>query len=143
VRRTQNLRQLAVLALAGLAALALALPAAASAPRSTQNEGQWVSFNPDDNTVTVRITKAGRGPDRAKVRPGSEATFNVIPEGSVLTRTTVTINGRVSQLADIPAGKTVLIYWQPDQKNEGELFARKIDVVFSEAELDRRYPDRP
>ena len=46
----------------------------------------------------------------------------------------------VSDIPTLPsAGKTVLIYWVPDPNKEGELFARKIDVIFSEAELDEMY----
>ena len=58
---------------------------------------------------------------------------------SVLTRTSVAINGVKGEITDIPEGKTVLIYWVPDEKKEGEYFARKIDVIFSEEELDEKY----
>jgi len=112
--------------------------AAAKKSKSTQNEAQWISFDAAAKTVTVKITKKGKGPNKKLLKPRKEATFNVIPEGSILTRTSVAINGVKGEITDIPAGKTVLIYWVPDEKKEGEFFARKIDVIFSEAELDAK-----
>ena len=134
-----------------LTVAAFALAFVASAPgvaearksKSTQNEAQWIAFDAAAKTITVKITKKGKGPNKNLLKPRKEATFNVIPEGSVLTKTTVKINGMKAELQDIPEGKTVLIYWVPDEKKEGEFFARKIDVIFSEEELDERYPDQP
>ena len=135
-------KTLAVLTVASFA-LAFAAPvapaAAAKKAKSTQNEAEWVAYDAAAKTVTVKITKKGKGPNKNLLKTRKEATFNVIPEGSVLTRTTVAINGVKSELTDIPAGKTVLIYWVPDPNKEGELFARKIDVIFSEQELDEMY----
>ena len=116
--------------------------AEAKKSKSTQNEAQWIAFDAAAKTVTVKITKKGQGPNKKLLKPRKEATFNVIPEGSILTRTSVAINGVKGELMQIPEGKTVLIYWVPDEKKEGEFFARKIDVIFSEAELDERYPDQ-
>jgi hypothetical protein len=113
--------------------------AEAKKSKSTQNEAQWVSYDAAAKTVTVKITKKGKGPNKKLLKTRKEATFNVIPEGSILTRTSVAINGVKGEITDIPAGKTVLIYWVPDENKEGELFARKIDVIFSEEELDERY----
>ena len=117
----------------------IASVAEAKKTKSTQNEAQWVAFDAAAKTVTVKITKKGKGPNSKLLKTKKEATFNVIPEGSVLTRTTVTINGIKSELTDITEGKTVLIYWVPDPNKEGEFFARKIDAILSEAELDERY----
>jgi hypothetical protein len=83
--------------------------------------------------------KKGNGPNAKLLKTKQDATFNVIPEGSVLTRTSVAINGVKGELKDIPAGKTVLLYWVPDPNKQGAFFARKIDVVFSEEELDEKY----
>jgi hypothetical protein len=113
--------------------------AEAEKSKSTQNEAEWISFDAAAKTVTVTITKKGKGPNSKLLKTRKEATFNVIPEGSVLTRTTVAINGMKAELQDIPAGKTVLIYWVPDPNKEGELFARKIDAILSEEELDEKY----
>jgi hypothetical protein len=107
--------------------------------KSTQNEAEWITYDPTAKTVTVKITKKGKGPNNKLLKPRKEATFNVTPEGSILTRTSVAINGVKGELTDISAGKTVLIYWVPDEKKEGEFFARKIDVVMSEEEFDEKY----
>ena len=107
--------------------------------KSTQNEAQWIAFDAAAKTVTVKIMKKGKGPNSKLLKTKKEASFNVIPEGSVLTRTSVAINGVKGELQDIPAGKTVLLYWVPDPNKDGEFFARKIDVILSEAELDEKY----
>ena len=130
-----------------LTVAAFALAFVASAPgvaearknKSTQNEAQWIAFDAAAKTITVKITKKGRGPNKKLLKPRKEATFNVIPEGSVLTKTTVKINGMVAELQDIPEGKTVLIYWIPDENKEGELFARSINAIMSEEEFDAKY----
>jgi hypothetical protein len=117
----------------------IALEAEAAKSKSTQNEAQWVAYDATAKTVTVKVTKKGKGPNKKLLKVRKEATFNVIPEGSVLTRTSVAINGVKGELTDIPEGKTVLIYWIPDPNKDGELFARKIDVILSEEELDEKY----
>ena len=95
--------------------------------------------------MTVKITKKGKGNTAlmkqfdSQVKNGKEATFNVIPTGSVLTRTSVAVNGVKGEMKDLQPGKTVQIYWVEDPKKKGELFARKIDVVLSEEELNKRY----
>lgn len=113
--------------------------------KSVQNEAEFVKFDEAANTVTVKILKKGKGNTALmkqfddKVKNGKEATFNVIPTGSVLTRTSVSINGVKGEMKDLQSGKKVNIYWVEDSKKKGELFARKIDVTLSEEELDRRY----
>jgi hypothetical protein len=113
--------------------------------KSVQNEAQFVKFDEATNTVTVKILKKGKGNAELmkqfdeQVKNGKDATFNVIPTGSVLTRTSVAVNGVKGEMKDLQAGKKVLIYWVEDPKKKGELFARKIDVVLSEEELDKRY----
>jgi len=141
--RTPGLKKiLATLTIAGFAfafVASSARVAEAAKSKSTQNEAEWIAYDAAAKTVTVKITKKGKGPNSKLLKARKEATFNVIPEGSVLTRTTVTINGVKSELTDIAAGKTVLIYWVPDPNKKGELFARKIDAIFSEEELDEMY----
>jgi hypothetical protein len=132
-----------VLALAGV--FASAASAQDKKSNQVQNEAQFVKFDEATNTVTVKILKKGKGNSAlmkqfdAQVKNGKEATFNVIPTGSVLTRTSVAVNGVKGEMKDLQAGKKVLIYWVEDPKKKGELFARKIDVVLSEEELDKRY----
>jgi hypothetical protein len=112
--------------------------------KSVQNEAQFVKFDEAASTVVVKILKKGKGNSAllkqfdAQVKNGKEATFNVIPTGSVLSRTSVAVNGMKGEMKDLQPGKTILIYWVEDPKKKGELFARKIDVVLSEEEQDKR-----
>ena len=124
---------LALVFVASLAAEAIAGP-----PKSTQTEARFIKFDAATNTVSV---KAGRsmGPNKKMLKKGKEVTFNVIPDGSILTRTSVAINGKKGHITDIPAGKQLNVYWIPDPKKDGELFAKKIDVVLSEEEQDALY----
>jgi hypothetical protein len=113
--------------------------------KSVQNEAQFVKYDEAASTVTVKIMKKGKGNNELmkqfddKVKNGKDATFNVIPTGSVLTRTSVAVNGVKGEMKDLQPGKTIQIYWVEDPKKKGELFARKIDVVLSEEELNKRY----
>ncbi|MGH7286487.1 MAG: hypothetical protein ACREI8_00505 [Myxococcota bacterium] len=140
-----QIRNIVVAALAATVALAFASAASAQGDQKTvQNEAQFVKFDEATNTVTVKILKPGKGNKNlmkqfdSAVKKGKDATFNVIPTGSVLTRTSVAINGMKGEMKDLQAGKTVQIYWLEDPKKKGELFARKIDVVLSDDELDKR-----
>jgi len=142
--RTPGLKKLlASLTIAGFAfAFVASIATVAEAQKkskSTQNEAEWIAYDAAAKTVTVKITSTGKGPNKKLLKKGKEATLNVIPEGSILTRTSVAVNGVKGDITDISAGKTVNIYWVPDPKKEGELFARKIDVIMSEEELDARY----
>ncbi len=121
-------------------AVSVAAPAAAQKKaKSTQTEAVWINFDDANDTVTVKVKRPGRGKNAKRVKKGKEATFKVKPEGSVLTRTTVAINGVKGELTDIPEGKTVNVYWVPE--GDDVLFARKIDVVLSEEELAARAED--
>jgi hypothetical protein len=118
-------------------AVSIAAPAAAQKKgKSTQTEAVWVAFDEGAKTVTVKVKKPGRGKNAKRLKKGKEATFKVKPTGSVLTRTTVAINGVKGEIADIPAGKSVNVYWVPE--GDDVLFARKIDVVLSEEEINAR-----
>ena len=134
-------------ALLGCAALALLAPTAAFAQKgkakSTQTEARWISFDAAAKTVTVKVQKPGKGPNKKMMKKNKETTFRVVPEGSVLKRTSVAVNGKKGELTDIPEGKQVNVYWVPDEQNEGGFFARKIDVVLSEEELDKRWNEAP
>ena len=145
IRTPGTKKILTTLTIAGLAfafVTSISSVAEAKKSKSTQNEAEWIAFDAAAKTVTVKILKKGKGPNSKLLKTRKEATFNVIPEGSILTRTSVAINGVKGELQDIPAGKTVLLYWVPDPNKDGEFFARKIDVIFSEQELDERYPDQ-
>ena len=127
------------------AACMLAAPAALAAAdkaKSTQSEGKWVKLDAAANTVTIKITKEGKGakpPAELQVKKGRDATFKVNPTGSVLSRTSVAINGKKGELTDIPEGKTVNVYWVQDESDPKSRFARKIDVILSDEELDAKY----
>jgi hypothetical protein len=136
--------------LASVLALALGfgVSTAASAQgkgKSVNNEAKFVSYDAAASTVTVEITDAGKGNSKLKkkfkkeVKRGKEVTFNVIPTGSVLKRTSVAVNGVKGEMTDLKPGKSLQVYWVEDPKKPGELFARKIDVVLSEEELNKRY----
>jgi len=132
--------------ISGLAAVALALAftvavadGAKAAEKSVQTEGEWIKYDAEAKTVTVKVKKPGRGDAAEALTRNKEAVFAVKPTGSVLTRTTVSINGVKGELADIPVGKTVNVYWRPDEKDPTILRARKIDVILSDEELDELY----
>ena len=130
---------IAAAVVAGLFAGAPAPDAVAAEQKSTRNEAEWVKYDATAKTVTMKIKKVGLGPGAATLKVGQEVVFNVQPEGTVLTRTSVALNGKKGALTDIPPGKTVLVYWIPDAKNAKTPFARKIDVILSEQELDEKY----
>jgi hypothetical protein len=118
----------------------LASPSAlAKEAKSTRNEAEWVKYDAAAKTVELKIKKLGDGPGASSLKVGQGAVFVVQPEGSVLSRTSVAINGKKGALTDIPVGKTVIVYWVPDAKDPKARFARKIDVILSEAELDAKY----
>ena len=136
--RSNNILMRSVVAAVALLFVVAAVPEASAKAKSTQTEAKWVKFDKASKTVVVKVSKS-KGPNAKTLKKGKEATFNVKPEGSVLTRTSVAINGVKGDITDIPAGKQVNIYWVPDEKKKGEFFARKIDVVLSEEELNERY----
>jgi hypothetical protein len=137
--RTASFRLAAALA-CSLAALSLALPAFAAGEKTTQTEATWISYDAASKTVKVKVDKS-KGPNKDKLKKNEEVSFRVVPEGSVLKRTSVAINGVKGELTDIREGKRVNVYWLPDPENASGYFARKIDVTLSEEELNKRYPD--
>jgi hypothetical protein len=138
--KTAMLRLAATGAAFTFAALMLGAPAGA-AEKTTQTEARWIAYDAATKSVKVKVDKPGKGPNKDKLKRNQEVSFRVVPEGSVLVRTSVAINGVKGELTDIPADKKVNVYWLPDPENKDGYFARKIDVVLSEEELDKRYPD--
>lgn len=120
IRRPLHARRLVRL-LAGLAAIALAAgaaPAAAKEPGKSETkrlQGILQGYDAEAETITVR---ASSGP----------VTLNVMNEGSVLKRTTATVNSKPTQVSELPEGSPVIVYWIPDPNAEGEKFARKVDA---------------
>ena len=132
----------AVAAVLTLALAGSAFAAADDKAKSTQSEGKLVKYDAATSMVTIKITKEGKGATPApglEVKKGKDATFRVQPQGSVLARTSVAINGKKGEITDIPEGKTVLVYWVKDEKDPKQRFARKIDVILSDEELDAKY----
>ena len=59
---------------------------------------------------------------------GKKVIYNVRFDGSVLTRTTATMNAKPVKLEEIPIEAPVIVYWIPDEENPKERFARKVDA---------------
>jgi hypothetical protein len=121
-------------------ALSWSVPAQAQGKaKSTQTEAEFLKFDAATSTITVKVKDPGKGPNARQLKRSQEVVFNVKPEGSVLTRTSVAVNGVKGELKEIPPGKQINVYWVPDVHKKGELFARKVDVVLSDEELEARY----
>ena len=123
---------LGLTALAALGLVAIAAPAAhAKKGKQIETEGEFVSFDAQAGTVTIKVTKPGRGgspPSALKLHRGKEEQFAVKTEGSVLTRTTVKLqNGTGGKFEDLQAGRKVKIFWLPDAAGKKRL-ARSISV---------------
>lgn len=115
---TQRTRRLATRMVAGALAfgwLAAGLAPAALAEEKAKTErsnGRLEKYDKAASTITIK--------DK-----GKQETFTVKAEGTVLTRTTVTVNARPGKLDDLKEGSPVIVYW----KAEGDgKFARKIDM---------------
>jgi len=114
--------------------------AAAKKTKSIKTEGTFRSYDAEAKTLEIKVKKKGKKPANKalRVKTGKRATFNVKPEGSVLTRTSVTLDGKRADINEIEKGQFLIIYWVPDEKDPDSRFARKIDMVLSEAEMDAR-----
>jgi hypothetical protein len=120
-RRTATL---VTVLLGGLLALAVASPVAAQVKSKVkQDNGRFVAYDPDAQTVTVKVK-------------GKDTVFQVKAEGSVLNRTTVSMNASPGKLADLPSRAPVIVYWVPcddkgakcKDKDKRLKYARKIDA---------------
>jgi hypothetical protein len=114
--------------------------AQAKKSKSIKTEATFLSYDADEKTIEVKVKKKGKKPSnkKLKLKTGKKATFNVKPEGSVLTRTSVTLDGKRADINSMEKGQFLFIYWVPDEKDPEARFARKIDMVLSEAEMDAR-----
>jgi len=119
------------IAILGLLVLVGPLPAAAQG-KQIQTEAEFISYDAEAGTVTVKVRKPGKGaqpPRNLRLRRGEEAQFNVKAEGSVLTRTTVKLDdGTAGSFEDLQPGRKLQVYWLPDPKDENARFARSISV---------------
>ena len=114
--------------------------AEAKKSRSIKTEATFIAYDAEAKTVEVKVKKTGKKPEnkKLKLKRGKKATFKVKPEGSVLTRTSVTLDGKRADIKEIEKGQFLFIYWVPDEAASEMRFARKIDMVLSEAEMEAR-----
>jgi hypothetical protein len=105
-----------MIAAVALIALAIAAPVrAADDLKSERSNGKFVSYAAAAQTILVK-------------EGGKEQPYRVEAEGSVLTRTTVTMNGKVAKFDDVKPGMVVIVYWKPDPADATKRNARKVDV---------------
>lgn len=109
-------------ALIAVAALAVVLTAFSAGPayaqkksKAKQVQGQYLSF--DEATSTIKVKEKGK-----------ERVYTVKPEGSILTRTAVKINGHGAKITELPPNSRIILYWMPDEKDPKKRFARTIDA---------------
>jgi len=108
--------RLSVIAVAVLIAFAFAAPSrAADEVKSERSNGKFVSYDAAAQAIVVKES-------------GKEQPYQVKAEGSVLTRTTVTMNGKVARFDDVKPGMIVIVYWKPDPADATKRNARKVDV---------------
>jgi len=133
----------AVSAAMGLALSFVAAPVAAKG-KTIQTEAKFISYDAEKKVMEVKVLKPGKKPKNKALRlkRGKSAAFNIKPDGSVLTRTSVTNEGRRIDITDIPEDKTLTIYWLPDDSNEDQRFARKIDMTLTDEEAEARDAER-
>jgi hypothetical protein len=120
-------------------ALGVAARASAEAPRSVRTEGQLVAYDAEKRTLTLKVTRAGTD-EAGDLAVGRSVVFQVEPGGSVLNRTSVSIHGARGTLDAIPPGAMLQVYWRPDAADPTHRFARKVDVVAADEQLDGRRP---
>ena len=93
-------------------------------PKRTQ--GQFVSFDPNTNTIVVK-------------EKGKDNTYTVKPEGSILTRTAVKVNGLGAKVSELKEGTRIILYWVPDEKDPKQRFARTIDAPNVPEDLEEEF----
>ncbi len=88
---------------------------AKSKSRVKKAEGRLVAFDREAGTMTVK-------------EKGKKITYKVKFDGSVLTRTTATMNAKPVKLEDLPVKAPVIVYWLKDETEPKKRFARKVDA---------------
>jgi hypothetical protein len=115
--------------LALVLSFALAIAGAASAEKKTKSkkaEGKLVEMNVEAGTMTVK-------------EKGKKRVYQVKFEGSVLTRTTSTMNSKPVKLTEIPINAPVIVYWKPDPDDRKIRHARKVDAPKVDEEMLETY----
>ena len=83
--------------------------------KSKRAQGKLLELNEAEGTMTVK-------------EKGKKKVYQVKYEGSVLTRTTATINGKAVKLSELPLNAPVIVYWKPDENDRKIRRARKVDA---------------
>jgi len=98
--------------------------------KQIETEAKFVSFDSEQNSISALVVKPGRKvKGMSKLRKGDEAVFQVKPEGSVLTRTTVKLeSGTAGSFEDLEPGRRLRIFWIPGEGEIESRFARSISV---------------
>jgi hypothetical protein len=118
LRTARYITRIAVIALAA-AWMVGGATSAASADEKAKTErtaGKFVKWDKAAGTVLVK-------------EKGKDVLFDVVAEGSVLTRTTVTVKAKPAKLDDLKEGQIVVVYWKPGASDPNKKDARKIDAV--------------
>lgn len=134
------LRLISLVALVGFVFVLAPAGASAAKSQSIKTEAFFISLDTENNVMEVKVKKTGKRPKnkKLKLKTGKKATFNVKPEGSVLKRTTVALEGQRVDINEIEPNQFLFIYWVPDEKNPDERFARKVDLVLTDEQMDAR-----
>ncbi len=85
-------------------------------------EARLLAFDTEAGTMTVK-------------EKGKKIVYKVKFEGSVMTRTTATVNAQPVKLVEIPLQARVNIYWRKDEDEPKRRFARKVDALNIPEEL--------
>jgi hypothetical protein len=119
--------------LVAVAALALVFSAVSAGPAYAQKkakpkqvQGTYLSF--DEATSTIKIKEKGK-----------EKVYTIKPEGSILTRTAIKINGRGAKITELPPNSRIILYWIPDEKDPKMRFARTIDAPSIPEDLQEEF----
>jgi hypothetical protein len=88
---------------------------AGSNSKIKKSQGRLVSLDTDAKQMTVKVK-------------GKKVVYNVKLEGSVMTRTTATMNAKPTRLEEIPIKAPVIVYWIDDEADPKQKFARKVDA---------------
>jgi hypothetical protein len=116
VLTARRIGRVAAIVLAATWVVAAAAPTAwaEDKAKTERTAGKFVKWDKEGGTVTVK-------------EKGKDIVFAVVAEGSVLTRTTVTVKAKPAKLDDLKEGQIVVVYWKPGAADKKD--ARKIDAV--------------
>jgi hypothetical protein len=87
--------------------------------KSERSNGKFVSYDAAAQSIAIK-------------EGGKQQTYQVKAEGTVLTRTTLTMNGKVAKFDDLKPGMIVIVYWKPERPTPRRN-ARKVDAEVPKA----------